>query len=332
MKGRFLRPARLGSAVRFLCLLALGAAALPAVASAQAPSFPDIAVWAYPGVYQAGGGADSVTARARSITVRFMRDPAAEARSDFGGYRLYRVQNAPDTSRMVLLRRFSKQKNDSLFLWHLPTITGATPDAQRIVTFVDPDSSGNIVKRCRLVDEFGRCISRGDSIFVFLAPPGPHNGFRTWYTVTYEAKNGLEADNAEMYVKDPACTNPDTTLCLNLNNKLRNITEVPVEATPGPAANLLAVSVVPNPFRAAEAWDLAGGNEVHFINLPSSARIRIYTAAGDLVRELQHSDNVRDFAIWDLKNANGEDVASGIYLYRVESGVFTAQNRFVVIR
>jgi hypothetical protein len=92
------------------------------------------------------------------------------------------------------------------------------------------------------------------------------------------------------------------------------------------------VSVVPNPFRAAEAWDQAGGNQVHFINLPEKARIRIYTAAGDLVREIVHDDSVRDFAIWDLKNGQGENVSSGIYVYRVESGVFSAQSRFVVIR
>lgn len=330
MTDRNPRPARLVPAVLILLFVGIAAAGVPAAALAQ--SFPDIAVWAYPGVYRAGAGADSVTARARAITVRFMRDPAAEARSDFGGYRVYRVQNAPDTSRMTLIRRFSRQKEDSLFYWNMPPINAGTPDAQRVITCIDPDSSGNYVKRCRRVDEFGRCISLGDSIFVLLAPPGPHNGFRTWYTVTYEAKNGLEADFVPLFVKDPACTNPDTAQCLNLNHKARNITEVPVEATPGPTPNLQTVSVVPNPFRAREAWDLAGGNEVHFINLPSSAKIRIYSSAGDLVRELEHNDTVRDFAIWDLKNASGEDVSSGIYVYRVESGVFTAQNRFVVIR
>lgn len=332
MKERILRPAPTGLAVRLLLFVGLAAAAFPAAALAQAPSFPDLAVWAYPGVYRPTGAADSVTARPRTITVRFLRDPAAEARSDFGGYRLYRVQNAPDTSRMVLIRRFSRQKEDSLFLWNLPPINAGTPDAQRAITFNDPDSSGNFVKRCRRVDEFGRCISPGDSIFVLLAPPGPHNGFRTWYTVTYEAKNGLDSDFKDLFVKDPTCTIPDTAQCLNLNHKARNLTAVPVEPTPGPTANLQTVSVVPNPFRAAEAWDQAGGNEVHFINLPAAAKIRIYTSAGDLVRELEHNDAVRDFTIWDLKNANGEDVSSGIYVYRVESGVFTAQNRFVVIR
>jgi hypothetical protein len=58
----------------------------------------------------------------------------------------------------------------------------------------------------------------------------------------------------------------------------------------------------------------------------------IYTVAGDLVRELDHNDPVRDFERWDLKNGNGQDVASGIYMFRVTSGSFHRQNRFIVIR
>ncbi|NOT35498.1 MAG: hypothetical protein HOP12_15235 [Candidatus Eisenbacteria bacterium] len=294
--------------------------------------FPNIPVWANAGAATGSAGADSLRSRARTNTLRWLRDPDAEARSDFGGYRIYRVQNTLDSTRMVLLRRVSKQPEDSLFLWHLPSITSATPLDQRVATYVDPDSSGAFVKRCRRVDEFGRCLSLGDSIFVLVPPPGPHDGFRTWYAITYEKRNGLDNEFIDLFVKDPACVNPDTSLCLNLNHKFQNVTGPPVEATPGPRANLEGVSVVPNPFRGGEAWDLPGQNEVHFVNLPSSAKIRIYTAAGDLVRELLHNDNVRDYEIWDLKNASGLDVVSGIYLFRVDAGIFSAQDRFVVIR
>jgi hypothetical protein len=307
-------------------LLLVTASLIPSIASAQ---FPKVSHWGYPGAYQAG--ADSIAERGRTITVRWLRDPAAEARSDFGGYRIYRVFNSPDSTRMTLLRRYSKQSGDSLFLWHFPPINATTPESQRIATFVDPDSSGNFVKRCRVVDEFGRCVSIGDSILVLLPPPGPHNGFRTWYSITYEAKNLLENTYEDMFVKDPTCTNPDTAQCQNLNHKLNNLVG-PLEATPGPTENLQSVSVVPNPFRGSEAWDAAGGNEVHFINLPSEARIRIYTIAGDLVADLQHNDPVHDYARWNLKNGQGQDIVSGIYVYRVEAGVFTHQSRFIVIR
>jgi hypothetical protein len=71
---------------------------------------------------------------------------------------------------------------------------------------------------------------------------------------------------------------------------------------------------------------------VHFVNLPAQSRIRVYTLAGDLVRVLEHNDPVHDFERWDLRNASGQPVVSGIYMYRVESGTFHYQNRLIVIR
>jgi hypothetical protein len=91
------------------------------------------------------------------------------------------------------------------------------------------------------------------------------------------------------------------------------------------------VLAVPNPYRGHETWDQPGQGEVHFINLPAQSKIRIYTVAGDLVREIQHTDKVRDFERWDLKNGAGKIVASGIYVYRIESASFHFQNRLVVI-
>ena len=320
-----IRPARLPQLV---LALALAASAGPGQARAQ--DFPSLPLWSYSGAYR-GPGADSVVSRARTTTVRWLRDPVAEARPDFGGYRIYRVFNSPDTSRLVLIRRFSLNQPDSLFMWHFRRIDSNTPLEDRIATFVDPESSGAFFKRCRR-DTSGRCYSPGDSVIVLVPPPGPHNGFRTWYSITYEQRNITSADYLDLFIPDTInCSNTDKRTCPNLNHKARNTTG-PVEPTPGPTENLLAVSVVPNPFRAAEAWDLSGGNEVHFINLPRQARILIYTVSGDLVNELTHDDPVKDFRRWDLKNGRGQDVASGIYMYRVVSEGFTHQDRFIVIR
>jgi hypothetical protein len=308
--------------------LVLGIGASPMRALAQ--GFPEIALWAYPGAYQAGS--DSIREQSRTITLRWMRDPEAEARPDFGGYRIYRVFNSPDTSRMALIRRFSKQFGDSLIMWHFPPIDSATPESERIATFVDPDSSGTFFKRCRR-DTSGRCYSPGDSIIVLIPPPGPHDGFRTWYSITYEARNITSNDYLDMFVPDTInCHNPDPATCPNLNHKALNLTSVAVEPTGGPTSDVQRVAVVPNPFRASEAWDLQGGNEVHFINLPPQAKITIYTSAGDRVIELLHNDPVRDFERWDLKNGKGASVSSGIYMFRVEAGSFFQQDRFVVIR
>jgi hypothetical protein len=207
-----------------------------------------------------------------------------------------------------------------------------------VVTYVDPDSAGRYVKVCRDPGvPTGRCNSPGDSVFVLLAPPGPHDGFLTWYSVTIERRNTTSEDYEDLFLPDTLnnfarCSDPlDRKTCPNLNNKLRNLAG-PVEPTAGPTPNLERVSVVPNPYRGGEVWDQPGGGEIHFINLPRTAVIKIYTAAGDLVRELKHNDPVRDFERWDLKNASGRLVASGIYLYRIESTVYQFQSRFVVIR
>ena len=323
------RTGTLATQLLLALALALGAGA-GAVKVAHAQTFPSLNAWCYPGAHQ--NGADSTRQQARTITLRWMRDPTAEARPDFGGYRIYRVFHTPDTSRLELIRRFSKQQTDSLIMWHFPNIDGTTPDAQRIATFIDPDSTGSFFKRCRK-DSLGQCYSPGDSIIVLIPPPGPHDGFRTWYSITYEARNTTSNDYIDLFLPDTVgCPYADRDSCPNLNNKARNLLTTPVEPTAGPTANLQRVSVVPNPFRASEVWDLSGGHEVHFINLPPQAKITIYTVAGDRVAELLHSDTVRDFERWDLKNGKGNPVSSGIYMYRVESASFFFQDRFVVIR
>ncbi|MBI1798464.1 MAG: hypothetical protein HYR73_02125 [Candidatus Eisenbacteria bacterium] len=351
--------------------LALTAGAGPVPAHAAGSGFPRIPVWAFPGAFQDSSSfnprrcvgewqprPDSIRPQARTVSVRFLRDRRAEARPDFAGYRIWRVVGTPDTSQMTLIRRFSLNI-DAPLTWRFSLVDTTTLDStgqktypfkcagkvvhDSVVTFVDPDSNGNYVKVCRRVDQFGRCLSRGDSVLKLVAPPGPHDGFRTWYAITYEALNVQDNVNLDLFVPGPPDTSDnyarcgtygDTTTCprINLNNKAVNMIAAPVEPTGGPTTNLLQVSVVPNPYRAHEAWDQAAANEVHFINLPANATIKIYTAAGDLVVKLQHDDPVRDFERWDLKNQSGKDVASGIYVYRVESAALTFQNRFVLVR
>lgn len=344
--------AALGGAAALLLTLIVAAGVRPAAAQ----TFPDLHVWSYPGAWHPGAGGDTITERPRTLTLRWMRDPDAEARPDFGGYRIYRATNFGDTATMVLIRRFSKQFGDSAFTWHFPPISGSTPDAQRIATFIDPDSSGRFIKVCRFRqpqnDPNGFCLSLGDSVMILVPPPGPHDGFRTWYSITYEARNTTDNDYLDLFLPDLAnCATPGTPEnCPNLNHKAANVSNDvaqpreasadpdshffarAVEPTAGPTANLARVAVIPNPYRGIEAWNPGGGHEVHFINLPQQALIRIFTLSGDLVREIRHDDTVRDFERWDLKNENGRDVSSGVYMYRVEAKSFSDQNRFVVIR
>jgi hypothetical protein len=99
---------------------------------------------------------------------------------------------------------------------------------------------------------------------------------------------------------------------------------------------LSEVRVVPNPYNPAANFGqqvFPGAPRVQFVNLPAKAVIRIFTASGDEVRAIEKPENSGVDAVdWDLKNANGHDVASGIYVYTVEAGGEKITGHFVVAR
>jgi hypothetical protein len=77
------------------------------------------------------------------------------------------------------------------------------------------------------------------------------------------------------------------------------------------AANLEDVVVYPNPFKP----DM-GTNVITFSNLTENAKIQIYTITGNLVFE-EKADSIE--YKWNLKNRNGNDVASGVYIYYISN-------------
>jgi len=127
------------------------------------------------------------------------------------------------------------------------------------------------------------------------------------------------------------------------------------------------VSVFPNPYRGESAFD--GRNPdgsvndrkrvMWFVNLPARAYIKIYTMAGDVVREYDFdaatyggtetagiTPDRGDLAVgrnlvssgsmagFDLLNSDGQEIASGVYLFSVrdkDSGE-RQQGKFMVIR
>ena len=100
------------------------------------------------------------------------------------------------------------------------------------------------------------------------------------------------------------------------------------------------VWVVPNPYRGDAAWERppvpgdAFTRHVDFFGLPRAlVRIRIYTLAGDLVREVTHDGRQGAGQVgWDLISRNGQDVESGVYLFTVEWDGGHQTGKFVLIR
>lgn len=70
---------------------------------------------------------------------------------------------------------------------------------------------------------------------------------------------------------------------------------------------------------------------IRFSNLPSVCEISIYTITGEWVVTLNHNDANDGNYVWDIKNANGVDIESGIYRYEVISGLDTFTNGVFII-
>jgi len=97
------------------------------------------------------------------------------------------------------------------------------------------------------------------------------------------------------------------------------------------------VTVVPNPYVLSAGWEV-DDSKLLFTNVPSDATIRIFDAAGgyiDTVRPTSYSydqSEKQGSAEWDLRNAAGKQITSGIYIYHIESKLGEALGRFIVVR
>ncbi len=104
-----------------------------------------------------------------------------------------------------------------------------------------------------------------------------------------------------------------------------------------PAKSVARVNVVPNPYVAKAGWEI-GEPKIQFVNIPRAAKIRIYDAAGGYINTVYPNyysydpNEPQGTADWNLKDSDGKDVVSGVYIYRVESSSGTKIGRFVVVR
>jgi hypothetical protein len=108
----------------------------------------------------------------------------------------------------------------------------------------------------------------------------------------------------------------------------------------------LNVKVVPNPYIIRNEWQQSfTPRRLKFINLPADCVIRIFNLNGELVRAIRHTstlepdigaEEVRGSAggdeWWDLLSANRQLVASGVYIFHIDSEVGDQIGKFVVIR
>jgi len=80
------------------------------------------------------------------------------------------------------------------------------------------------------------------------------------------------------------------------------------------------IYAVPNPYYGYSGYEQNRfDTKVRIINLPAQTTISIYTLDGKLIRTLSKNDPNTPYIDWDIKNASGLPVASGMYLIDVNA-------------
>ncbi len=111
-------------------------------------------------------------------------------------------------------------------------------------------------------------------------------------------------------------------------SRINTTSDVFAFTTPEPTRNdealgkeaLKNIKVVPNPYFAKSVYDKDNLQRViKFTNLPRTCTIRIFNLAGDLVRTMDKTDTELPYYDWDLWNHTGIPIASGVYIWHVES-------------
>jgi hypothetical protein len=105
------------------------------------------------------------------------------------------------------------------------------------------------------------------------------------------------------------------------------------------------VLVVPNPYRVDDDYTFENGGwegrgrtwtensrKIKFIHLPQRCTIRVFTLTGELVVTLEHNDPIDGDLDWNLLSASNRALASGLYVFTVDSEFGQQIGKFVLIR
>ena len=82
----------------------------------------------------------------------------------------------------------------------------------------------------------------------------------------------------------------------------------------------------PNPFKPSE-----GATVITFADLPPGANLKIATVSGDLVYQIKLGASDTQH-VWNVKNQDGKELASGVYLYSISYPGGTTSGKLAVIK
>jgi hypothetical protein len=92
------------------------------------------------------------------------------------------------------------------------------------------------------------------------------------------------------------------------------------------STNLSGAYAWPVPFKPS-----AGHTNINFVNLAAGSTVRIFTITGELVNTLTDSGNSGTIQ-WPVKNSDGKNVASGVYIYQIKNSFSEKRGKLMIIR
>jgi len=92
------------------------------------------------------------------------------------------------------------------------------------------------------------------------------------------------------------------------------------------STDLSGALVYPVPFRPSQ-----GHTTIKFDKLANDSTIKVYTIMGEEVVRL-HNDNGESVLQWNVKNMDGDNVASGVYIYQIKNNYSEKRGKLIIIR
>ena len=179
------------------------------------------------------------------------------------------------------------------------------------------DESYEVIPRC-FASKRAACFDLSTPDTVRFFDDQTYNGFDYFYAVSAfdygnTALSTPENNSAELLFS-PRWLGDAGSVFRGQGNRVF----VNINAPAAPAVGGDEIYAFPNPVRAGAGFPGSEGDRVAFTNLPPGSRVRVFTVAGDDVNNLGPDSQVGGQIYWETDNRDGEDVAPGVYLYKVE--------------
>ncbi|MBI5475299.1 MAG: T9SS type A sorting domain-containing protein [Ignavibacteriales bacterium] len=221
---------------------------------------------------------------------------------------------------------------------------GRVFEGYRLYRSEDPAGSRNsfvMLKQWDKIDFVGSKYGYDTGIETTYVDENLTTGKRYWYSVT---SYGIPDQQVMRYIDRDGMIKTDTLSTNSLESSVlasRKRVKMPFSVS----HERNKVLVVPNPYKVDEDYSYEmGGYEgrakiwnenrrmIKFIHLPEKCKIRIYTMMGEIITTLEQENSMNGELDWNMMSESNRTIASGVYIFTVESEYGTQIGKFVVIR